>query len=61
MEFAVKFNQTEETKGIDFSIAHEKIVLIITKSLKEINFNSNSENIYGTPIVKESRLPSLAV
>ena len=38
VEFAVKFNQTAETKGVDFEIPHEKIVLFINKSLKEINF-----------------------
>ena len=61
IEFAVKFNQTEETKGIDFSIPNEKIVLIINKSLKEIDFVSNAGRIYENPIVTESRFPSLSV
>jgi sugar diacid utilization regulator len=61
VEFAVKFNQTQETKGVDFEIPQEKIVLIINKSLKEINFISNSEHIYGTPMVKENRMASLSV
>jgi len=38
VEFAVKFNQTAETKGVNYEIPHDKIVLIVNKSLKDINF-----------------------